>query len=96
MNAITFDTLKYAETLEAAGIPREQARAQASALSEVMEVNMQELATKSDISMLRKDMTALEERIDSRLIQLEQRMTIKLGTMLTVGIGAMVAITKLL
>jgi len=89
MNAITFDTLKYAETLEAAGIPREQARAQASALSDVMEVNLKDLATKADIAMLRAEM-------DARFIQLEQRMTIKLGTMLTIAVGAMVALTKLL
>lgn len=78
MNAITFDALKYAKRLQEAGFTQKQAEEQASALSEVMEVNLKDLVTKSD------------------LIQLEQRMTIKLGTMLTIAVGAMVALTKLL
>ncbi|MDR2208906.1 MAG: CCDC90 family protein [Azoarcus sp.] len=85
MNAITFDTLKYANRLKKAGFTPEQAEEQASALSEVLEVNLKELATKADIAMLRQEM-----------VQLEQRMTIKLGTMLTIAVGAMVALTKLL
>jgi len=89
MNAVTFDTLKYANTLKKAGFTQEQAEAQASALSEVMEVNLKELATKGDIEALRKE-------IDARFVQLEQRMTIKLGTMLTIAVGAIVALTKLL
>ncbi|MDR2925080.1 MAG: CCDC90 family protein [Azoarcus sp.] len=78
MTTITFDTLKFANTLKKAGFTPEQAEAQAEALSEVMEVNLKELATKGD------------------LVQLEQRMTIKLGTMLTIAVGAVVALTKLL
>lgn len=85
MNALTFDTLKYANTLKKAGFTQEQAEAQAGALSEVMEVNLNELATKADIAMLRQEM-----------VQLEQRMTIRLGTMLTISVGAIVALTKLL
>ena len=70
MNAITFDTLKYANRLKKAGFTPEQAEEQAGALSEVLEVNLKELATKTD------------------LIQLEQRMIIKLGTMAGIGIVA--------
>jgi len=82
MNAITFDTLKYANTLKKAGVSHELAEAQAEALSDVLELNIKDLVTR--------------EYLDTRLIQLEQRMTIKLGTMLTVAVGAMVALTKLL
>jgi hypothetical protein len=89
MNAVTFDALKYANTLKKAGFTPEQAEAQASALSEVMEINLKELATKGDIASLRQE-------IDARFIQLEQRLTIRLGTMLTIAIGAIVALTKLL
>jgi hypothetical protein len=89
MNAITFDTLKYANTLKKAGVSPEQAEAQAEALSDVLELNLKELATKADIAMLNHEM-------DARFVQLEQRMTIKLGTMLTISVGAIVALTKLL
>ena len=82
MNAITFDTLKYANTLKKAGFTPEQAEAQAGAMSDVLELSIKELVTK--------------EYLDSRLVQLEQRMTIRLGTMLTLAIGAIVALTKLL
>lgn len=53
MSAISFDTLKFAERMEKAGMPREQASALAEAqresLAEVLDTT---LATKSDIAML--------------------------------------------
>ena len=53
MSAITFDTLKFAERLEKAGLTREQAsaiaEAQKDALSEALDTT---LATKSDIAVL--------------------------------------------
>jgi len=96
MNAITFDTLKYANTLKKAGVSHEQAEAQAEALSEVMEINLRELATKGDLAALKTDLAALRTELKADMVQLEQRMTIKLGTMLTVAVGAIVALTKLL
>jgi hypothetical protein len=36
MTTIAFDTLKYADRLEAAGVPRAQAKVQAEALAEVI------------------------------------------------------------
>jgi len=95
MNAITFDTLKYANTLKKAGFPPEQAEAQAGALSEVLEVNLKELATKGDIATVKGDLSAMEQRIDARLMLLEQRMTIKLGMMIFGAVGAALALAKL-
>ncbi|MDR2012004.1 MAG: CCDC90 family protein [Rhodanobacter sp.] len=93
MNAITFDTLKYANTLKAAGIPSEQAEAQAGALSDVLEINLKDLVTKE---YLDTRLANLEQRTEARFVQLEQRMTIKLGTMLAAAVGAVVALMKLL
>jgi len=95
MNAITFDTLKYADTLEAAGIPREQAKAQAVALSGVMEVNMKELATKGDLAVLKNELKSDIVMLKADLVQLEQRMTIKLGMMIFAAVGAALALAKL-
>jgi len=64
-------------------------RRRPEALSEVLEVNLKELATKGDIAMLRQEM-------DAQFVQLEQRMTIKLGTMMVVAVGAVAALVKLL
>jgi hypothetical protein len=96
MTAITFDTLKYANTLKAAGIAPEQAEAQAVALSDVLEVNLKELSTKGDIVAIQKDILSLEQRMDARLIQLEQRMTIKLGGMMMAAVALVAALVKVL
>jgi len=58
MTAITFDTLRFVERLETAGIPRAHAKAEAEALSEVLESGMQELATKKDLQIALADMKA--------------------------------------
>ncbi len=46
MVALTFDTLKFAEKLIAAGVPEAQAKAEAAALSEVLEINLKDVVTK--------------------------------------------------
>ncbi len=51
MAAITFDTLKYANRLKAAGVPDKQAEAEAEALSEALEVNLKELVTKEHLDI---------------------------------------------
>ncbi len=53
MAAITFDTMKFVDTLKAAGVPEEQAKAEAKAVNEAIAsaVDMS-LATKSDISAI--------------------------------------------
>ena len=46
MASLTFDTLKFAEKLIAAGVPDAQAKAEAAALSEVLELNLKDVVTK--------------------------------------------------
>ena len=57
MASVTFDTLKFANRLKAAGVPEAQAEAQVEALSDMFEANMAELATKSDLRELELRMT---------------------------------------
>ena len=89
MATITFDTLKFANTLKEAGVPSAQAEAEAAALSEVLEVNFKELVTKEDlkheVELLRRDMR-----------DMEQRLIIKLGALMAFSIGAVAALVKLL
>ena len=65
-----FDTLKFANTLKAAGVPPAQAEAQAVAFAEVMQVSLKELATKDDLAALgkelRQEIAASAQRMDSR------------------------------
>ena len=82
MATTTFDTLKYANTLKAAGVPDKQAEAQASVLAEALAVNFKELATKDDLtaaigslrSDLQSDLRQTEQRLDARFDNLEQRL----------------------
>ena len=100
MAMITFDTLKFANTLKDAGVPPAQAEAEAVALSEVLEVNLKELVTKEDlhreIEFLRREMMTGFAQVDSRFIQLEQRLIIKLGGLIALSIGIVAALVKLL
>ncbi len=89
MATIAFDTLKYSKRLKDAGVPDKQAEAEAEALAEVLEVNLKDLATKEDLK-------ALEDRLGDKITMLEQRMTIKLGTLMVFAVGAVAALVKLL
>ena len=56
MNILNFDTLKYAERLKATGMDPLLAEEQAAAMAEVLEINLQNLATKSDLQLLEQRM----------------------------------------
>lgn len=80
MTTITFDTLKFVRKLKEAGFEEKQAEAVSDAFKEAQ----------GDAQPITK------EYLDARLLLLEQRMTIKLGAMLCVGIGVVAALVKLL
>lgn len=92
MTTLTFDTLKFANTLKEAGVPSAQAEAEARALAEVLDVNLKDLTTKEDLLATKDE---LRREINSRLIQL-QRLIIKLGALMTFSIGVVAALVKLL
>ena len=56
MNILNFDTLKYAKRLKAAGMDPLLAEEQAAAMAEVLEINLQNLDTKSDLQLLEQRM----------------------------------------
>jgi hypothetical protein len=49
MASLTFDTLKFAERLIAAGVPDAHAEAEAAALAEVLEINLKDIVTKDHL-----------------------------------------------
>ena len=93
MVAITFDTLKYANKLKAAGAESRIAEAEAEALAEVFELNLKEVATREDLKQME---VRLNEKMDARFLQLEQSMIIKLGGVMVVAIGAVATLVKIL
>jgi len=80
MASITFDTLKFVETLESAGVERKQASAIASAVRDSHEAA--DVATKGDITLLRKDMTSMELGLRKDMEALENRLIIKLSVVM--------------
>jgi DNA-binding transcriptional MerR regulator len=94
MATVTFDTLKFVETLKEAGVPEPQAKAFSTAVQESHEAA--ELATKEDIAELRHEISDLRKDIDAKFEKLELRMTIKLSSIVVVALGAFTVIFKFL
>ena len=88
--------MKYVKILESTGITREQAEAHVQLITEVME---DDLATKQDLknleTKLENKLDATTERLEHKILQLEYRMTIKLGSIVVVALAAFTAVTKL-
>ena len=74
MAVATFDTLKFANTLKAAGVPDKQAEAQAVAFAEVIQLNLKELVTKEDLA-------ATEKSVKQEIKDAEQRVSARLDTL---------------
>lgn len=89
MTTLTFDTLKFVERLEKAGIPREHAKAEAEALSEVLATSAVDLATKHDIRELEKGLEAQIEAAKADIIKW-------LAALLIAQAAAISALVKLL
>ena len=98
MNAVPFDTLKMAQRLEAAGFGRSQATGASEALAEAL-VGA-DLATKGDIAALRTelkgDIAALRTELVSAAELLRRDMTIKLGGMMIIATGILLAAIRYL
>ncbi|NEI70996.1 hypothetical protein GR212_15565 [Rhizobium lusitanum] len=79
--ASAFDTLGYAKRLETAGISRKHAEAHAEAAKDFI---MPELATKADIA-------ELKHIIERQSLAL----TVRLGGLIIIGVGALATLIKL-
>lgn len=92
-----FNSLKHAKKLEEAGVPREQAEAQVLVISEILEMN---LATKENLlstqNAMKSDFDAFRAEIRHEMRELEQRMTIKLGAIVSIALTVAVALAKLI
>ena len=103
----SFNAIKYIGELREAGVPEKQAEVHLRILHEVIESN---LATKRDIeelrselkrdiqelrSELKRDIQELRNEFKRDIKELEQRMIIKLGALIVVTIGIIVALSNL-
>ena len=72
MIAITFDTLKFVETLKESGFNEPQAKGMAVAIQEVQKSNLDELATKGDVREIKSDIKELEQSTKRDIKELAQ------------------------
>ena len=91
-----FDTLRLARRLEAAGFAPQQAGDMAEAIGEAVA----QLATKADLAALeaavKADIAALRAELKADIEILKRDMTIRLGSMMIVAVGAILAGFKLI
>ena len=95
--------IKYVKQLETVGLTRDQAEAHIQIMTEIMDTHF---ATKQDLKEALKE---FESRMDvkfhnidlrfsdlqNKIEQSEQRMTIKLGTIVSIAIGIAVTLAKI-
>jgi hypothetical protein len=86
MAAVTFDTLKFVKTLQAAGVSVPQAEAFAAAVRD--STDAADLVTRKDLQI---EMQKLEARIESRFSKLEADMVL-LKWMLGVVVAGVLAL----
>jgi len=111
MKAANFDSLTYANRLKAAGMDGGLAEVQASVMTEVIQDHFHTLSTKQEVQQLsldlckeiqlqsqdlRKDMQLLRLEVQKDMQLLEQRMVIKLGSLMVLAIGVAATVVKLL
>jgi hypothetical protein len=87
MTTITFDTLKFVERLEKAGIPRDHAKAEAEALADILASGSQDLATTGDINTVRTEMREMRLEINGEMKLI--RWMVGLSLAISTGILAM-------
>ncbi|MEO5347625.1 MAG: CCDC90 family protein [Magnetococcus sp. YQC-9] len=92
--AVTFDTLKFVETLKASGFDEPQAKGMAVAIQEVQKSNLADLATKGDIKELEARIEANRAELQRDIKELELRMVIKMGAMIIGGIGLLFGLMR--
>jgi hypothetical protein len=108
MSSIPFDTHAYVKKLLAAGFSESQAEVQAQAIAELVN---EQLATKRDLkeleaalrrdiealrTELKRDIEALRTELKRDLKELELRITVRLGALITAGVGLIVILQQVL
>jgi hypothetical protein len=100
MKAANFDSLTYANRLKAAGMDGGLAEVQASVMTEVIQDHFHNLSTKQEVQQLsldlRKEIQLLRLEVQKDMQLLEQRMVIKLGSLMVLAIGMVATLVKVL
>lgn len=91
MAAIRFNPLTYARKLQNSGLSKESAEVMAQEQAEIISnILSSDIATKQDMHGIKSEMNAIKHEIKL----LEQRLTIKLGSIMIAGIAVLGFILK--
>jgi len=86
-----FNALKYTKKLEEVGFSREQAEIQLQVITEIVE---DDLATKQDLKNLENSMEIKFNNLENKILQVEYKIIIKLGSLLILGFTTMAALMR--
>lgn len=86
--SVTFDTLEISKRLKSAGFDDAQAEAITEVLRESREADLSRLATKDDLT---REIARLETTLRAEMEILRRDLTIRLGGMIVVGTGILLA-----
>jgi hypothetical protein len=94
--AYTFDSLGYAKRLRDGGVPQDQAEAHAEAARDFI---MAELVTKTDLLATKQELQTVlhhtKQELQNSIETLSLRLTVRVGAIVVVGLGALATILKL-
>ena len=68
---VAFDALEFVETLQASGFNEEQAKGMAGAIRRAQDAHLEELATKHDIDLVRRDTKEMEANLKRDMGEME-------------------------
>lgn len=91
MTTITFDTLKFVQTLKESGLTEKQAEGITVAFREAH--TSAELATKSDLERVKIDLQRDMKEMELRMMN---ALTIRMGGIMAAAVGIVAALVKLL
>jgi UDP:flavonoid glycosyltransferase YjiC (YdhE family) len=94
MAAVTFDTLKFVETLQSAGVPEVQAKAFARAFAEAQ--READVATKGDIGLLRQEIAGVAEPLRREIADAKTDIIKWMAGLLIAQAAVIAALVKLL
>lgn len=96
MNAIAFDSLKYSQTLQDGGVPRNQADAIARANMETFAalIDSQQLATKQDVIKTKTELKLYIEETKNNLIKWYIGIMVAQTSLIVTAFGVGVAMLK--
>ena len=94
VSTATFDTLKFSETMREAGMPEAQAKALSQGLLEVTSALVTRQDLRAAVEELRGELRLETQSVRAEIQQLEQKLTIRLGGIVVVALGAFTALSR--